>query len=464
MIPAQLLSVQDPLSLEPSIERIWEIARESGLRPFQTHFEIVPSEIMYEFGSYGMPGRFSHWTHGKIYHQQKTMYDFGMSKIYELVINTDPCWAFLLDTNTELQNKFVVAHVLGHSDFFANNAYFQSTSRRMLDTMKLNADRLRQFEFEHGHHNVERTLDAILAIQEYVDPNASCELPEPEKKRRRETEYDDLWSPEHSGDAASLPTDPARPDWLSCPTPQRDLLLFLARESPVLEEWQRDTLEIVRGEMLYFLPQMQTKIVNEGWASYWHVQIMRELDLTTQEHLDFAKLHSSVVSPHPGRLNPYFLGYTILNDIERRWDEEYGAGAGREQLFLVRETECDVSLIRNYLTEEICIDLDLFYAERVENELLIKEKLWTSVRDRLVDQLTDYGIPTIIAEDADYNGNRELFLRHDWNGQLLDLNYARKTLEGVYFLWGRKVWLETKDAEETTCLLSYDASSGHSSD
>ena len=121
--------------LEPAIERIWDVATGFGLDPFPTHFEVVPASIMYEIGAYGMPGRFAHWTHGKSYYLQKTMYDYGMSKIYELVINTDPCWAFLLDTNSHLENQFVVAHVLGHSDFFRHNAYFQKTSRRMLETI-----------------------------------------------------------------------------------------------------------------------------------------------------------------------------------------------------------------------------------------------------------------------------------------------------------------------------------------
>src|SRR5215216_5078292 len=151
-------------ALADATERIWEQATAIGLKPFATHFEIVPSTIIYEVGSYLMPGRFSHWSHGKMYHVQKMMYDYGLSKIYELVVNTDPCWAFLLDSNSLVQNKLVIAHVLGHSDFFANNAYFATTSRRMLDTVTLNADRLRRYEYEHGQDAVESVLDACLAI------------------------------------------------------------------------------------------------------------------------------------------------------------------------------------------------------------------------------------------------------------------------------------------------------------
>ena len=451
----------DVQALEPAIERIWKIASGFGLEPFPTHFEVVPASIMYEIGSYGMPGRFAHWTHGKSYHLQKTMYDYGMSKIYELVINTDPCWAFLLDSNSMLENQFVVAHVLGHSDFFRNNAYFRKTSRRMLDTVKLNADRIRDYEYQHGVKAVERTLDAILSIQEHVAPWEQCDSATEETKERRQRPYDDLWELDPSD---SQPEDlPARSPTQRCRTPQHDLLLFLGVESPVLEEWQRDIIGIVRAEMLYFFPQMQTKIINEGWASYWHVQIMRALDLSMDDHLEFAKMHSGVVQPHRHRLNPYFLGFTILNDIQRRYDDMHGEGAGLDQLFQVRETECDVSLVRNYLTKELVDDLDLYFAEREGDELVVTEKNWEVVRDRLVDQLVDYGIPTITAEDADFNGNRELYLRHHWTGQPLDPNWTAKTLEGVQQLWGRTVWLESR-REDKCVRFRYNPSDGHSTE
>ncbi len=447
---------QDPddRALERSIEEIWSVATGLGLRPYPTHFEIVPSSVMYEFGSYGMPGRYSHWSHGKMYQLQKTMYDYGLSKIYELVINTNPSWAFLLESNTLLQNKFVVAHVLGHTDFFANNAYFAQTSKRMLDTVSLNAQRLKQYEFEHGQRRVEEVLDAAIAIEAHVDPWENDDDPEakPEAPERgRESPYADLWSLARDQTGAGEPEGDNRPQ-----RPSRDLLLFLAREAPALDDWERDVLGIVRGEMLYFLPQMQTKIINEGWASYWHVQIMRELDLTTDEHLAFAELHSSVLQPTPGRLNPYYLGYRILTDIEQRYGDE-----GRHRLFMVRESECDVSLIRNYLTEELVEDLDLYYAERRGDELVITEKSWEAVRDRLVNELVDYGVPIIHAIDADYGGNRELMMRHEWSGRPLDLRYAEKTLEGVERLWGRKVWLETRDQEGQTLILSFSRRDGH---
>ncbi|HZH34514.1 MAG TPA: SpoVR family protein, partial [Pyrinomonadaceae bacterium] len=179
-----------------------------------------------------------------------------------------------------------------------------------------------------------------------------------------------------------------------------------------------------------------TKTINEGWASFWHSRIMRELDLPDDEHIEFAELHSGVVSPHKGQLNPYYVGYKILEDIEKRF--------GREKLFEVRELENDVSLLRNYLTEELCEELDLFVFELVEEEeWTVTQKNWERVRDQLVANMTNFGFPYIIVADGDYNGNRELYLKHLYEGSELDERYARKALEHVYKLWGRPVHLET---------------------
>ena len=150
--------------LERAIERIWEIGQGFGLDPFPTNFEIVPSSVMYEIGSYALPGRYSHWTFGKAYHRMKMMYDFGLSRIYEVVINSNPSYGFLLETNSPLQNMLVVAHVMGHVDFFKNNAYFSTTNRRMVDDAATHARRINEYEFKHGRKVVERFLDAVLSI------------------------------------------------------------------------------------------------------------------------------------------------------------------------------------------------------------------------------------------------------------------------------------------------------------
>src|SRR5579859_2435792 len=259
--------------LRDAIDCAWEEAHKFGLDPFPTHFELVPASIMYEFASYSLPGRFSHWTHGKAYHRQKMQYDFGLSKIYEMVVNTNPSYAFLMDMNDLLQNTFVAAHVFGHTDFFKNNAYFQHTSRRMIDKVSFHAERIAKYEFDHGKAEVERFLDAVLSIQEHVDYNLLIRQNEPEKDKKEEKPnivpgpYDDLWGM----DTRAKKAEEARERRLGKPSkfpeqPEKDLLLFLMQHAPHLQPWQRDIIEIVRTEMLYFIPQMQTKTMNEGWA------------------------------------------------------------------------------------------------------------------------------------------------------------------------------------------------------
>ncbi|GLV58846.1 hypothetical protein KDH_56740 [Dictyobacter sp. S3.2.2.5] len=268
--------------LRDGIDAAWEEARKFGLDPFPTHFELVPASIMYEFASYSLPGRFSHWTHGKAFYRQKMQYDLGLSKIYEMVVNTNPSYAFLMDMNNLLQNTFVAAHVFGHTDFFKNNAYFQHTSRRMIDKVSIHAERIAKYEFDHGKDEVERYLDAVLSIQEHIDYNLLLNREAPadaeEGSKTPSTEFDDIWGLEDRAKRAEEERElkPGKPPKFP-EKPEKDLLLFLIHHSPHLEPWQRDVIEIVRTEMLYFIPQMQTKVMNEGWASIWHSRIMRQL-------------------------------------------------------------------------------------------------------------------------------------------------------------------------------------------
>jgi stage V sporulation protein R len=465
-------------NLEKAVEQIWEVAQKFGLDPFPTNFEIVPASVMYEVGSYALPGRYSHWTFGKAYHRMKTMYDFGLSKIYEVVINTNPAFGFLLETNSPVQNKMVIAHVLGHVDFFKNNVYFSKTNRRMVESVSTHSQRIMEYEFKYGRKTVERFLDAVLAVEEHIDPNFFIRrdiTPEEERRRseqgHKEGRYDDLWNldraaEDRKSDATSKEGANEKED--SKPKerlPEKDVVFYVMKNSPVLAPWQRDLIAMVHEEMEYFVPQMQTKIMNEGWASYWHARIMRELDLGDEEHIEFADLHSGVVSPHKGQLNPYYLGYKIYEDIEKRWDsptdeerEKFGrkGGQGREKIFEVREIDNDVSFLRNYLTEDLCEDLDLFVYELVdEEEWTITEKRWERVRDQLVSNMTNFGFPYIQVVDGDYNGNRELYLKHFYEGNELDMRYGRKALEHVHTLWGRAVHLETIVDGDTT-VLHYD--------
>jgi stage V sporulation protein R len=205
--------------------------------------------------------------------------------------------------------------------------------------------------------------------------------------------------------------------------------------------------------------------MNEGYASFFHSRIMREIGLSDNDLLEFAHLHSAVVSPHQGSLNPYYIGYRILEDIEKRWDNptdeeraRYGrrVGEGRQKLFEVRQLDNDISFLRNYLTKELIEDLDLFVFQlRDEEEWVITEKNWERVRNQLVADMTNFGFPYIEVLDGDYNRNRELYLRHRFETAELDIDYAQKTIEYVYKLWGRPVYLETI-VDDEQLVMGYD--------
>lgn len=266
--------------LEYAIDEITEIASGFGLDFYPMRYEICPADIIYTFGAYGMPTRFSHWSFGKSFQRMKMQYDFGLSKIYELVINSNPCYAFLLDGNSLIQNKLIVAHVLAHCDFFKNNARFSRTNRNMVESMSASADRIHQYGLEHGSLKVEKFIDAVLGIQEHIDPSVVKpyqidrkryeEMMQPKQERKPDTgktEYDDLWALDDEEPSKTEESEETVSKRFP-PQPEKDIVWFIEQFSTNLEDWQRDILTILREEMLYFWPQLETKIMNEGWASY----------------------------------------------------------------------------------------------------------------------------------------------------------------------------------------------------
>ena len=453
--------------LQRSIDEITEIATDFGLDFYPMRYEICPADIIYTFGAYGMPTRFTHWSFGKQFHKMKLQYDFGLSKIYELVINSNPCYAFLLDTNSLIQNKLIAAHVLAHCDFFKNNIRFSNTRRDMVESMTATAERIANYELRYGKDEVEWFLDAVLAIQEHIDPSivtrkqSADELDEELEDEQvvRKTAYDDLWHLDHQEPNDKKITKKRKIP----PKPEKDLLLFIEQHSRELEEWQRDILTMMREEMLYFWPQLETKIMNEGWASYWHQRILREMDLTPDETIDFAKLNADVLQPSKTSINPYYLGVKIFEDIERRYDnptEEMRKlgiepNTGREKLFEVREIESDISFIRNYLTKELVQQEDLYLFEKQGDHYRITDKDYENVRDQLVSMRVNGGFPYLVVENGDYLLNGELYIVHQFEDTELDLPYLEHVLPYIHQLWGRIVHLETL-VKGKQIVFSYD--------
>ncbi|KUO76156.1 MAG: stage V sporulation protein R [Desulfosporosinus sp. BRH_c37] len=449
---------------------IAQVARGMGLNFYPVNFEIVPAETLYTFGAYGMPVRFTHWSFGKAFYRMKIQYDLNLSRIYELVINTNPAYAFLLEGNRLTQNKLVIGHVYAHVDFFKNNRYFSRTPKDMVERMGAHAEKIREYELRYGREKVERTMDAVLAIQEHVDYRShigakekmenppkinvpskegghicqgnactgnhscggNCTTKEQNKAdsqskirtKRASLPYEDLWGDLLVDECKCLP----QPEY-------EDLLLYIMKFAPGLEEWQRDIVSIVREESLYFYPQIETKIINEGWATFWHARIMHELDLTDAEALEFALMHSQVVQPSRMGLNPYYLGVKI-------WEYLAKVKADND-LFEIRESENDLSFIRNYLTRELVEELNLFNFRKVGAHWQVTENEWEKVRDNLVQQLINGGHPRIVVLEGDYEGKGGLYLKHRHEGIDLDIVYLEKTLALVQFLWGKAVTLET---------------------
>lgn len=429
----------------PSDREIWLLARDMGLDPYPVTFEKVPAAVLYEFAAYLIPGRMSHWSYGKAYHGMKTRYDYGLNKLYEMVINSNPAYAFLLESNSDMENTFVRAHVMGHVDFFHHNQCFQHTVPDMVDVVSRHAERVRQYEFEVGREQVEKFLDAVLALEEHVSlptpaiPQIARER-HPSAERVRMFGFDewDLTSGDERKHVRQVKGGTEQ---------EEDLLLFLMTESRHLEDWQRDIIGIVRDEMLYFWPQIRTKIMNEGWASYWHVTLMREMALSDEDYLDFARLHSQVTAPLMYQINPYALGYAIYCDLERR--------EGRDAIFIARTVDDDVSFIRNYLTEEVVESLHLMVYGAEKEQVILKSRRAERVREQLVAELVHGGIPVIHVDDGDFNQRGELYLIHRHEGIDLDIPYAERTLHYVQQIWGRPVHLETR-AENKRLILSYD--------
>jgi stage V sporulation protein R len=462
----------DSKSLEYAISEITEIARGFGLDFYPMRYEVCPADIIYTFGAYGMPTRFSHWSFGKQYHKMKLHYDLGLSKIYELVINSNPCYAFLLDSNSLIQNKLIVAHVLAHCDFFKNNVRFQNTKRDMVESMAATAERIRSYEIEHGKQEVENFLDAVLAIEEHIDPSLmrpklswTMDDVDFEEETIAETPYDDLWSLDDQKKTVEKRVKKMKK---FPPKPEKDLLLFIESYSRELTDWQRDILTMMREEMLYFWPQLETKIMNEGWASYWHQRILREMDLTPGEAIEFAKLNAGVVQPSKTGINPYYLGLKVLEDIEERYNNptkemiERGVkpGSGREKIFEVREIESDISFLRNYLTKDLVMREDMYLFQKQGKEYKIVDKEWEQVRDQLVGMRVNGGFPYLMVVDGDYQKNGELYIRHSYEGIELDIKYLEKVLPYMHQLWGRKTHIETI-VEDRTMLFTYDGKGIH---
>jgi stage V sporulation protein R len=449
--------------------RIREVAGAFGLDTHPQEFEICDHNQMLAYSAYsGMPSHYPHWSYGKAYEKLKTLYDHGVSGIpYEMVINSNPSLAYLMRDNSLCLQILTMAHVYAHNDFFKNNFTFKTTRPEFtIGKFKAHAERVRSYVEDPsiGLEKVEPILDAAHALSLQCRRNLAV------RKLTRNEQQEQLL------DAAEPPADPfwqvhkrpeyAAPDLHKVPlAPEEDLLLFIAGHNPYLTGWEQDLLTVVHEQAQYFIPQIETKIMNEGWASYWHKRILEALKLPQGLHLEFLVRHNQVVRPIPGSINPYHLGLHLWehlagptddHDTPARDSTAAAPVAHADALFRAREIDRDVSFLRRFLTEELARDLDLFRYEPKGDDLVISdiadEEGWPQIKEALLRNVGMGQFPVIKVEDTDFGHNRTLYLRHYHDGRDLHLESAEKTLGYVHKLWGRDVALETTVNGKRTLL------------
>jgi stage V sporulation protein R len=494
-----------PTHLRVEQERIEKIAKTAGLDFFNIVYEVLPYDKMSEIAAYsGFPNRYPHWRFGMEYERLAKSYEYGLSKIYEMVINSNPSVAYLLEGNSIVDQKLVMAHVCGHVDFFKNNFTFRSTdldaapgtidpvkarpnynpNRSWVDRMANNGVRIRNHANRVGINKVEEFIDHCLSLENLIDQHApftgkrvKSEAVEVETPRLKAKDYmDSFINPEEYLAEQRRKIDEEKEKARKFPEhSERDVLKFLLDYAP-LERWERDILEVIRDEAYYFVPQMQTKIMNEGWATYWHSKLMTEKILDSSEIIEYADNASGVLATSKGRLNPYKLGVELYRDIEDRWNKgQFGKdwedcndlaekrnwnlrlGLGQQKLFEVRSLYNDITFIDEFLTADFCRDHKLFsFSWNNRNERYeIETREFAAVKEKLLFQLTNSGNPFIAVEDANHENRGELLLKHNHQGMDLRNDYAKEVLKSLVRIWKRPVCVSTVSEEKPT-MLRYD--------
>ncbi len=484
----------DSSELTPELKRVRDeiegYARGYGLDFFDTIFEMIDHDQMNAFAAYGgFPVRYPHWRFGMDFDQLAKGYEFGLQKIYEMVINTNPSYAYLMRSNTMVEQKTVMAHVFGHVDFFKNNYWFSKTNRKMLDTMANHAVRIRGLMEKLGQERVEDFIDRVLAIENLIDPFAPFAPKSRSEERNTALDGDEeLATPASDGrlkvdrgymekfinppayleEQRQKSAAAAKKELRNPPEPEKDVLAFLLDNAP-LEPWEHDVLAMLRDEAYYFAPQAQTKIMNEGWASYWHSTIMTTKALKASEVIDFCDSHAGTLVTQPGRINPYKIGIELFRDIEDRWNrgafgkefdenEDIRAkahwdkklGLGRQKIFEVRKVCNDITFIDQYMTEDFCERQKLYnYGfNRRTNQYEIIDRDYKKVKEKLLFSLTNRGQPFIYVTDGNFQNKGELLLWHKHMGMDLDVKWTKETMRSLAAIWKRPVNLETENESQ----------------
>jgi stage V sporulation protein R len=443
-----------PAALKYQAVIVESAARDAGLDFFDVVFELLDAKDVNGVAAYGgFPVRFPSWRFGMEYERLEKGRRWGLSKIYELVINNDPTYAYLVRSNSLLEQKLVMAHVYGHADFFKHNLWFAPTDRHMLDTMGNHSTRVRRYIDALGQEVVERFMDHVMSLDTLLDPYLPLramssktapprrQAPLSERALRAleavsATPFQDL---DDSTEAADAPRMRDLPTY--------DLLGFL-EEHARLAPWQRDLVRMVRREAYYFAPQRMTKIMNEGWASFWHSKLLTGGLLEPSEILDFADCHSGATASPPGQLNPYKIGIELFRDAEQRG----------EDIFQLRRVHNDVSLVHTLVDESFAQRiLAPTYAPRLAaadgTPGPAQQVPWEQLKSMLLQELSWGGLPQIELVGVDTEGEGELLLVHHHDGRDLQLGRASESMKNLSALWGGPVHLLTIEEKQGRRLV-----------
>jgi len=456
-----------------------KIAKEKyGITYYPNQIEIISSEQMLDaYSAVGMPTYYSHWSFGKQFVQESEMYKRGrMGLAYEIVINSNPCIAYLMEENTMMMQTLVIAHAcFGHNSFFKNNVNFKqwTDASAIIDYLVFAKNFIAECEERYGVKAVEEVLDSAHAlrlngIDRYKRPQSLTKGEEETRRKERlkydQENFDDIWRTLPPSERAIKAVNEDK----FPKEPEENILYFIEKHAPNLPEWKREILRIVRKVAQYFYPQMMTKIMNEGWATFWHYTLMN--DLYEQGHvtdgfmLEFLASHTGVVRQDPYQsVNPYALGFAMFQDIkricmepteeDRRWFSWAGNGDWLTTLKHAAYEYKDESFILQYLSPKVMRDFGFFYVlDDDENPTMVVEAIqndegYRIVREKLSDQQNVNNIlPYIQVTDVDVWGDRSMELKHITSKRhALDEQAAYDTLYHVEKLWGYPVTLVSVD-------------------
>jgi spore cortex formation protein SpoVR/YcgB (stage V sporulation) len=476
---------------------------EMGLNIYPNQIEVITAEQMLDaYASIGMPNMYRHWSFGKHFAREEVLYRKGARALaYELVINSDPCINYVMEENSMTMQMLVMAHAaMGHNHFFKNNYLFQqwTDATAILDYLRFAKEYVTECEEKYGVETVEAVIDSSHALMAQgisrhpVRRQSQAAVHDKARKRREHEEatYNELWRTVPRSQLAQEPVSAeakeAAQESQSLGLPQENLLYFLEKHSPKLDDWKRELLRIVRMLGQYFYPQRQTKVMNEGCATFVHYEIMNRLFdkglITEGSMLEFMHSHSSVVyqprfeDKHFGGFNPYALGFAMMRDIkriseeptteDREWFPDFaGNGDAMGNLKEAWAHFRDDSFILQYLSPKLMREFRLFHihdntgSSFVEVKAIHDEVGYRRVRKVLAEQYDAAARdPDIQVVNADLSGGRRLTLQHRVRrGVLLDKEQCDRTLQHVAHLWGYRVKMVEVDAETGKTLKEHEA-------